>query len=170
MEHEDRIGQFEKRRKKLWQGLAEQTGRIDQLLKEMIAEASDLGCFPRERFVRYGQLGSRKAEVAAAEALYLGAVHGRGHALLIPAEDRTFAVVTTDRKAINRIEKLDSYNQGGFRATKTHLEYHQYSTWFRPIEPPLFGLELRLRAAKRLGEIMQTAVELKSRREKEQGV
>jgi len=163
---EQRRKQFEVRRRGILVGVSEQTEKADRLLEEMIAQACELDCFPRERFVSRGQLGSRKADVFQRNALHLRPVHGKGHALLIPADDGTFAIVTTDRKAVYSVEKLDYWKNGVH--TKCHLEYYQYSTWFHPIESPFLGLELRLEAAEILGGVIQTAVDLKKQREEEQ--
>lgn len=165
---EQRLKQFEVRKKGILFSVSQKVEKTDRLLEEMIAEAQRLGCFPVEHFVPVGQLGKRKADVTQRWALHLRPIHGRGHALLIPADDGTFVIVTTDRKAINKIEKVDYWKSGVH--TKSHLEYHQYSTWSRPVESPFLGLELRLEAAEKLGEIIQTAIDLKSQREQEQGV
>lgn len=158
---EQRLRQFEVRGKGILVGVSEQTQKADRLLEEMIAEANQLGCFPREQFVSPGQLGSRKADVTLVNALDLGTLPGAGHALLIPAEDGTFAIVTAERRGIYKTRRTRSGD------IKTKLEYNQFSTRFTPIKSPLIALKLRLEAARQLGEIMQTALELKRRREEE---
>ncbi len=161
---EQRLKQFEVRKKGILFSVSQQVEKTDRLLEEMIAEANQLGCFPREQFVSPGQLGSRKADVTLVNALDLGSLPGNGHALLIPAEDGTFAIVTAERRGIYKTRRTRSGD------VRTKLEYNQFSKKFTPIKSPLTALRLRLQAAKQLGEIMQTAIDLKKQREQEQGV
>ncbi|KKR51210.1 MAG: hypothetical protein UT84_C0002G0071 [Candidatus Curtissbacteria bacterium GW2011_GWA1_40_16] len=168
MERDPKLQQFEVRRRGLLFSLSEPTLKADQLISEMIAKANELGCFPIEHFVEPSQLGLKRVEVTAAKALYLGLANGKGHALLIPSEEGGFSIVTTDRKGIYKVER--ERLRGGNVRTRNRLEYYQFSKRFKPVGTHLEGLDLRLKATKRLGEVMETAVELKSQREKEQGV
>ncbi len=158
---EQRLRQFESERSKIWKGVAEQVTRADKLLVLMLAEAREMGCIPKEHFVDPGQLGSRKAKTTPVEALDLGQVPKTGHGLLIPHDDGTFAIVTAERRGIYTTQRQRS------GLNRSRLDYQQFSTRFTPVKSPLLALRLRLEATRQLGEIMQTAIELKKQREEE---
>lgn len=165
---EQRLKQFEVRRRGLLLSLSEQVEKAHKLLEEMSARACELRCFPREHLVQPEHLGSRGAKVTTIRALNLGFIPGQGHTMLIPADDGTVEIVATERKGVYRKPRLRPGETSSRDRWK--LEYYQFSNSFQSIEDPFLGLELRIKAAEKLGEIMQTAVELRSQREKQQGV
>lgn len=145
-----RVKQFNRREIAIWKGFIKQCERISGLLDEMVKEALETDCLPQVQIVTSRFLNDENPSVVVCKGFDLGSIKGERRVLFVCGDTGAFDLVVTVR------------NVG--KAQHGNGSVYQYSGALvvdidHVIFPPFTGIEYRMKAIQKLGELLTKAAE-----------